>query len=313
MASLSPGWRGSWPRPLLLLLCAVLLLVASAVPTSAVPEPGLATTLAGEVAESEGEGTGPGATEPDEDRASSSEEDAHVLRENLVGHLKDAIENGKVKVLVQTKTVDKAADVVVMKGGSLDSFERDNQFIVGVSSTASPFPVEEVSSARKVVVTNFEGERLQCFVPIVQQGQEEGDEGGSEGEDVGDLAGLLGGDVGKSHRHQDGWWTYEVCPLVHVRQFHAEGEQGFNLGRFKRSLVEDRGVSLVYDSGDVCDVTGEMRETTVRFTCSGTASGIQKVVETSSCAYLVDFASQELCKVFPEQSPTLHNILCTKE
>ena len=113
MASLSPGWRGSWPRPLLLLLCAVLLLVASAVPTSAVPEPGLATTLAGEVAESEGEGTGPGATEPDEDRASSSEEDAHVLRENLVGHLKDAIENGKVKVLVQTKTVDKAADVVV--------------------------------------------------------------------------------------------------------------------------------------------------------------------------------------------------------
>lgn len=232
--------------------------------------------------------------QPQEEAKEAKEAAVEDIREHLVSHLKEAIENGKVRVFVQSQVVQKEQGLDVdtfAAGGSLDSFERDNHFIVGVSSASRPLSssgAKPPSSEkhRKVRVTNYEGVELECVVPVVpQQSQEESSEAAmadaKSSEDAWDdsefeerASKLLGTDTLKNcHRKVDGWWTYEVsaqpfpppnslspshrlssklsaslsrtqvCPLAHVRQYHAENNQilsSFNLGTFNATKTIER-------------------------------------------------------------------------
>lgn len=47
---------------------------------------------------------------------------------------------------------------------------------------------------------------------------------------------------------QEDWWTYEICPGQHVRQFHQHNQElqsQYDLGRYDGNATE---VSLLYES-----------------------------------------------------------------
>ena len=204
------------------------------------------------------------------------EVDVEDIKEQLVDHLKKAMESGKVKVFVKSEIKAKQAAVPLesFNGDKLDdSFERENHFVVGVSSSVGgPDDAECGAHERKIYVTNYEGMRLECIVPVVEReggNEAEGDNGDGEAApdagqaDLGDLASapsheervrelagdLLGEDtLNNCHKKVDGWWTYEICPMAHVRQYHEENLKilsSFELGLIDweqtREALEDKG------------------------------------------------------------------------
>ncbi|QDZ18416.1 PRKCSH domain-containing protein [Chloropicon primus] len=288
-----------------------------------------------EVAVEEGEGIAQEAVE--------AEESKEELREDLVKNLKKAIEKGNVKVYVQNHAVKKetGVDIGDLKGDRLDTFERDNHFVVGVSSSTPVLRPDSTSESwegfRRVVVTNFEGVKLECRVPVVQQVEAPADEGEDDGtpeedDEVVDaeaafekrVRNLLGdATVNDCHKKADGWWTYELCPLTHIRQYHSEHNvilSSYNLGTFNANRTMEsfmkkgqRTLQFVYDEGTKCDLTGMNRKTIVNFSCSPTQKdSLKTVTETSSCQYLVEFASASLCshKEFQQKEANIHNINC---
>jgi len=259
----------------------------------------------------------------------------------------------------------------------LDSFERNNHFVVGIANTksnddsigneaAGGHPREEATH-RRVEMTSHQGLRLECFLPIVSEssmglfaspddaGASPGGEGSSASggvssgarplvTDEASSAKYLGqGMINSCHTKTVGWWTYEVCPLSHVKQYHEENGQvlsSFNLGFINTEKTwnlttdaaalgfagapsagisadtqqqQQRSISFVYDSGTQCDLNGLPREAVVKFSCSPTGrDGITQITETSTCAYVVDFESRELCKhpEFQAKTSNLHHIQC---
>ena len=72
-------------------------------------------------------------------------------------------------------------------------------------------------------------------------------------------------------------------------------------------------MSFVFDEGTKCDLTSMPRTTIVNFSCSSASKdSLKTVTETSSCAYVVDFESKELCKheEFQKEAASVHHIDC---
>ncbi|EGD77823.1 hypothetical protein PTSG_12809 [Salpingoeca rosetta] len=155
---------------------------------------------------------------------------------------------------------------------------------------------------------------------------------------------LLSSLVGQCYFRLEGYWSYEFCFDKFVRQYHEEKvttKSGstrtkvteYYLGRLPvssddamsgppatASMVlegEDRVYfSRVHGGGDACDLTGRPRETEVRFICSkglGIPDGIVQVDETSTCKYMLVFASRALCasEEFVEKEEPEHPIVCS--
>jgi len=127
----------------------------------------------------------------------------------------------------------------------------------------------------------------------------------------------------------ESYWTYEVCHGEYVRQYHdaKEGKETktleFFLGRYSQETfmaqiaqssaaageataakpktlrleeVDLPYLEVVYADGTVCDLTGQPRQTQVRYVCH--ASGRHELVsfqETSSCQYVIVVLSPLLC------------------
>ena len=209
------------------------------------------------------------------------------------------------------------------------------------------------------MITNHEGVQLECFLPLIENQEIE-----TSGEDGDGVAGFeqeeeksdrenmqafafkyLGEEAVRTcHRKLDGWWTYELCPLAHIKQFHEENGKvvaSFNLGLInaQKTMIEHqtmqakkggsdgssggtssslsssnaKTISFVFDSGTKCDLNGQPREAVVNFHCSpNSRDSIKQVTETSTCSYVVDFESKELCKhpEFKQTTADINHIHC---
>ncbi|XP_059635189.1 protein OS-9 homolog [Cornus florida] len=135
---------------------------------------------------------------------------------------------------------------------------------------------------------------------------------------------------------QEGWWTYEFCYQKKLRQLHLEDEkavQEFVLGVYdpEATAAYNQNLSDIstlkdprsrdasqryhahqYGNGTICDLTGQPRETEVRFVCSEPRAMISSITELSTCKYALTVQCPMLCKhpLFQEERPVWHTISC---
>ena len=245
--------------------------------------------------------------------------------------------------------------------------QTDAQFVLGISSTydaslgkrlAMQVAAEAVAAGdadgglgpERVVVTDAEGMQLECFLPASPPPEDVPDEapssaasasGGLDEDGVaGDAASvesfaerhLSASTAANCHLKSAGWWTYEVCPTKHVKQFHIEGGRKvteFVLGVFNpqktRELVRrfergeaapgsGEGFAFAYDGGTTCDLNQQPRSTEVKFVCASQSNkdGIRTIKEVVTCQYEVIFESAELCKhpAFIKKERDIKQIQC---
>jgi len=119
------------------------------------------------------------------------------------------------------------------------------------------------------------------------------------------------------------WWTYELCYGKFIRQFHMEeGKPSgpiLHLGyyHFDKELDEDlknsetkikRHHTQIYANGSNCDLTGNARQTEVRFECDPTSvmDAIIQVDEPQSCQYVITVLTSKICAIPHLRPPPVH-------
>ena len=140
-----------------------------------------------------------------------------------------------------------------------------------------------ISGIRVIRMTNSEGILLDCELPNLSEETKKSEEKALEAitDEASAIKYLGEATLRNCHRKTVGWWTYEVCPLSHVKQFHAENSKvlsNFDLGFINTektwnltkasSFGSQKSVSFLYDHGTKCDLNGMPRETVVNFSCS---------------------------------------------
>lgn len=125
------------------------------------------------------------------------------------------------------------------------------------------------------------------------------------------------------------WWTYELCYEKHVRQFHREKEvlsSEYSLGVYEGEPAETdtmqgsmgeansgKYVKQLYTHGDACDLTGQTRQTEVRYSCGeGGQEAILSIKEPSTCHYVLNVAVPGLCQMstFRQEAELVTQIVC---
>ncbi|KAH3732742.1 PRKCSH domain-containing protein [Pelomyxa schiedti] len=119
-----------------------------------------------------------------------------------------------------------------------------------------------------------------------------------------------------------GWWTYEFCYGGHLRQFHEENGKvasEYFLGYTPELLPSEIGqlqhgfYSETYTKGTVCDLSGEHRQTEIRFSCDeGRTPTFVSISEPQSCRYVVLVKMGALCKHpnFSHKQGVVNTITC---
>lgn len=119
------------------------------------------------------------------------------------------------------------------------------------------------------------------------------------------------------HQQGTGWWKYEFCYGRYVRQFHNDknGETSIILGFFdealhKKWLDENESkkpkptrthLSHFYQGGNLCEKTGQKRQTEVKLKCmdgsnSPTAVSLY-LMEPQTCQYVLGVESPLICDI----------------
>jgi len=138
-------------------------------------------------------------------------------------------------------------------------------------------------------------------------------------------------------QRSEGWWTYELCPLSQIRQYHEEQSkvvQEYVLGRFggwtadRVRLLPAKGDqplsgAMDFSRGTACDHgndkidernVGVSRVTEVRVQCAnGQGDHIHSVREVATCRYVLIFKSDRLCALpaFNVSKSDAFTIQCT--
>lgn len=114
-----------------------------------------------------------------------------------------------------------------------------------------------------------------------------------------------------------GWWKYEFCYGRYVRQFHNDknGETSIVLGFFdealhKKWLDENESkkpkptrthLSHFYQGGNLCEKTGQKRQTEVKLKCMDGSSSPTAVslylMEPQTCQYVLGVESPLICDI----------------
>lgn len=112
----------------------------------------------------------------------------------------------------------------------------------------------------------------------------------------------------------DGWWTYQLCPGISMKQFHAtpagsvDPATEYSLGVFNASASDQEPAAPKhrlpvvyreeYSQGTQCDVGSKQhRSTIVTYECDvDSAPTLVQVREISPCVYTAIFRSASVCK-----------------
>jgi len=141
------------------------------------------------------------------------------------------------------------------------------------------------------------------------------------------------------------YWSYEVCHGEAIRQFHVESgrqkrsEPGYKLGVITPEKLQELEaqalqaeeqplgstrvegddlpyVSVLYEGGDICQLTNQPRWARVLYVCRSDMHGdVYSVKETSSCVYEIVAFNRDLCKhpVFWKRNPPKNKVHCMLE
>eukprot|EP00271_Cylindrocystis_brebissonii_P013173 TRINITY_DN32793_c0_g1_i1.p1 TRINITY_DN32793_c0_g1~~TRINITY_DN32793_c0_g1_i1.p1 ORF type:complete len:391 (-),score=89.62 TRINITY_DN32793_c0_g1_i1:756-1928(-) len=138
----------------------------------------------------------------------------------------------------------------------------------------------------------------------------------------------------------EGWWTYELCFKKHLRQYHSEKDQvvaEFYLGLYDKEASEElyerhggeaflqkdpstdtaaqRYHAHVYANGTECDLTGQLRQTEVRYICSEDGQNfLSSIKEAPTCRYTLLFHTSLLCnhQWFKKEAAPVNGINCRR-
>lgn len=186
-----------------------------------------------------------------------------------------------------------------------------------------------------IPMTNKHGQKYQCEVPKPKDYKEDGEnldpsKVDGESEEILEMS-----DLEKAKKllepmasqpcllRTKDWWTYEFCYGKSVRQFHMEeGKPSgpiLHLGHYDydKELDEDlknsetkikRHHTQIYANGSQCDLTGNARQTEVRFECDPTSvmDAIIQVDEPQSCAYVLTVLTSKICAIPHLRPPAVH-------
>mmetsp|Transcript_13422 Transcript_13422/g.40598 ORF Transcript_13422/g.40598 Transcript_13422/m.40598 type:complete len:393 (-) Transcript_13422:203-1381(-) len=214
--------------------------------------------------------------------------------------------------------------------------EKKTKYIVAVDKDGDAAEPEASPDHRTVIMADKYGRKHSCSVPPA--------EGASNSKSADAQAAIIDkrtptelleklGDHCLSR--EDDWWTYEICFRASVRQFHNEPDaegvvrlaSEYILGTYNDSAshldtvkvdvgvgdLKEKYVSQVYDNGEACDITGQLRQTEVRFVCSAAGEEkIRSIQETTTCKYVAVLETHRLCGLpgfRTEVQPATH-ILC---
>eukprot|EP01023_Acetabularia_acetabulum_P047745 TRINITY_DN5037_c0_g1_i1.p1 TRINITY_DN5037_c0_g1~~TRINITY_DN5037_c0_g1_i1.p1 ORF type:complete len:279 (+),score=42.93 TRINITY_DN5037_c0_g1_i1:49-837(+) len=215
------------------------------------------------------------------------------------------------------------------------------QYVIAVDKSGKQFKQTVPPGKRESRAHGLQGYEYQCLLLDAVNGSK-----GTEKELVGDENVPDPYEIVNSQLHKkclyrrEQWWIYQYCHKIHVRQYHEEHEvlmSEYFLGKYNHQQVlnwtevlenqntslqgsnggdSTRYVSLLYDEGEICDLTETARQTEVRFVCRPDLpdkNSIVSIKEPATCRYIFTIAIPALCSHpdFEVQSPHVHHILCS--
>lgn len=229
-------------------------------------------------------------------------------------------------------------------GGSFSRSSKEPKYLIEFHNEESPFHPED--DQESMVMNNKNGKKHLCFFPKLEKtksGKSVNQQNSSslildfekrlKLKTPDELLEVL---KDRCFIRQEGWWSYEFCYHKKMRQIHLEDEkvaQEFVLGEYdaEATAAYNENLSDVstlkdprskdasqryhahqYTNGTICDLTGQPRETEVRFVCSEPRAMISSISELSTCRYAVTIQCPTLCKhlLFQEERPVWHTINC---
>lgn len=143
------------------------------------------------------------------------------------------------------------------------------------------------------------------------------------------------------------YWSYEVCHGQAIKQYHVESsrervkrqDQTYTLGALSEERLKELEeqalaseeqpmgstrvegddlpyVSVLYEGGDICQLTNQPRSARVLYVCRSEASReVYSVKETSSCVYEIVAFNKDLCRhpTFWKRNPPKNKVHCMME
>ncbi|KAK9795963.1 hypothetical protein WJX73_009024 [Symbiochloris irregularis] len=204
------------------------------------------------------------------------------------------------------------------QGSGLPLDDTSTKFILDIDTEVGSklHEATKAEEGRLRVLKDARGRTFNCYLPVPDE--KALSDGKEKAEEEQTAAQLLAPLKTTCLFRQEDWWTYEICPGQHVRQFHQHNQElqsQYDLGKFDSNAtdldriwegdsgpVEASYVEEVFDNGEACDLTQAPRSARVRYSCSPSREGIQAILEPATCKYLFLVATPRLC-----EHPALRN------
>lgn len=230
------------------------------------------------------------------------------------------------KVLSKVLVIAALCPVVKIKSSFLNIEELQNSKY-GVEISSEPVRLNQETNENTLNIASKYGQQYQCVLPVLHVKGEEYHSYNIAKDEINDLLEPFNSTCLYLF---NGWWTYKVCFGKSVYQYHEEGNEvkdNISLGHYsgdtdwsqvtieEKSRSNGRYHSQFYSNGTICDLTGDLRKTEVRFFCEPEgADYIARIDESSACVYIITVKTNKLCNhsaFRPATSHRKHSITCS--